>query len=135
MAPKKVLIVDDDAEFLEELKEMLVLSGYDVTAVNKSVSALETVRSVMPDVILLDLKMSDMSGFEVAEAIKRLSETSHIPIIAMTGFYAIKEPSWLLNFCDIEKCLKKPFSSQDAIDHIEDALKKGGDKNGKTKRG
>lgn len=126
MAAKKILIIDDDEELVEELKDMLVSSGYDVTGLTKSISAIEVTRAANPDLILLDLKMNEMSGFEVADALKHLPETSHIPIIAMTGFYVINEPSWLMNFYDIKKCLKKPFSPQDVITRIEEVFSKRG---------
>lgn len=119
MQTKKVMIVDDDKEFLEELKETLILSGYDVTAVNESVMALKVARAVKPDVILLDLKMRLMSGFEIADGLKHLQETSKVAVIAMTGFYTMREHSWLMNFCGIRKCLKKPFNPLDVIAEIE----------------
>ncbi len=125
MASKKVLIVDDDKEFLEELKETLSATGYEVTGVSESVSALKVARTVKPDIILLDLRMRSMSGFEIADGLKRLQETAAIPVIAMTGFYTMKEHSWLMNFCGIKKCLKKPFNPLDVIAEIESALKNG----------
>lgn len=123
MGTKKVLVVDDDKEFLEELSEMLVNSGYDVTGLSESSFAVKTACSIKPDVILLDLRMRSMSGFEIADGLKRIPETSHIPVIAMTGFYTMKEHSWLMNFCGIIKCLKKPFSPLDVITEIEHVLK------------
>jgi len=119
---KKILAVDDDKEFLEELKESLVNSGYDVTGVSEGNSAVKAARALKPTLILLDLKMSSMSGFEVADELKQFPETSSIPIIAMTGFYTMKEHSWLMNFCGIKKCFKKPFDPVEIIAGIEDVL-------------
>lgn len=123
MIQKKVLIVDDDNEFLEELKEMLTATGYDVIAVGDSVSAVKAARAIIPDVVLLDLRMKQMSGFEVADGLKTYPETANIPVIAMTGYYTLKEHSWLMNFCGIKKCLKKPFNPLDVIAEIEKVLK------------
>ena len=120
----KVMIVDDDKEFLEELREMLVNTSYDVTAINESVLAVKVARAVRPDIILLDLRMRAMSGFEVADELKRYPETKDIPIIALTGFYTFKEHSWLINFCGIKKCIRKPFNPLDIIAEIEFVLKK-----------
>lgn len=119
---KNILVVDDDKEFLEELKEMLQSSGYEVTALSESVAVMQTVRKSKPDLILLDLRMLSMSGFEVANELKRYPDTATIPILAMTGFYTMKEHSWLMNFCGIKKCLKKPFKPLDVIAEIERAL-------------
>ena len=125
MAEKKVLIVDDDVEFLDELKETLVLTGYDVTGISDGASAVKAARVGKPDVIVLDLRMHAMSGFEVADRLKGSPETARIPVIAMTGYYTLKEHSWLMNFCGIKKCLKKPFNPLDVIGEIELALRGG----------
>lgn len=123
MDKKKILIVDDDKEFLEELREMLAVTGYEVTSVGDSIAAVKAARIVKPDVILLDLRMKAMSGFEVADRLKGFPETAVIPVIAMTGFYTLKEHAWLMNFCGIKRCIRKPFNPLDVIAEIENVLK------------
>lgn len=131
MENKRVMIVDDDKEFLEELNETLALSGYDMVAVNDAVSALEVANKTKPDIIILDLKMPGQSGFQVADELKRLSGLSHIPVIAMTAFFK-EESSLLMNMHGIKKCLKKPFNPLDIIAEIEKTLaeNEGGDRKG-----
>ncbi len=131
MEKKKILIVDDDKEFLEELREMLAVTGYEVASVGDSVAAVKAARVVKPDIILLDLRMKAMSGFEVADRLKGFAETSVIPVIAMTGFYTLKEHAWLMNFCGIKRCIRKPFNPLDVIAEIENVLKNGGENNKK----
>lgn len=123
MEKKKILIVDDDKEFLDELREMLSVTGYDVTSVGDSIAAVKAARVVKPNVILLDLRMKAMSGFEVADKLKGFPETAVIPVIAMTGFYTLKEHAWLMNFCGIKRCIRKPFNPLDVIAEIENVLK------------
>lgn len=118
----KIMIVDDNKEFLEELEETLSLSGYDVIAVNESVGAFETARKSKPDIVLLDLKMSGKTGFKVADEIKHFTELKHVPIIAMTGHFTDLEYSLLINLCGITKCLVKPFNPLDVIAQIENLL-------------
>ena len=118
---KKIMIVDDDKEFLEELRETLVLSGYDLVAVNDATMALDLANSARPDVILLDLKMPQKSGFQVADELRHLSDVSHIPIIAMSA-YLKDDYTSLLNICGIKKCLRKPFHPLDVIAQIEQVL-------------
>lgn len=60
-----------------------------------------------------------MSGFEVADELRRFTETANIPVIAMSGFYGMDERSWLMNFCGFKKCLKKPFNPLNVISFIE----------------
>ena len=118
---KKIMVVDDDNEFLEELRETLTLSGYDLIAVNDATLVLDLASSIKPDAILLDLKMPQMSGFQVADELRHLSEVSHIPVIAMSAFLK-DEYAALLNICGIKKCLKKPFHPLDVIAQIEEVL-------------
>lgn len=119
---EKIMVVDDDEEFLEELRETLNLSGYRVIIVNDSTTALDTACTMKPDVILLDLKMDKKSGFKIADELKRVPETAHIPTIAMSGFYVQKYHNLLLKICGIKRFLKKPFNPLDVIAKIEAAL-------------
>ena len=119
MSKKKIMIVDDDREFLEELTETLALSGYDTEAFSDGASALKMAHKIKPDVILLDLNMKEKSGFEVADELKYGSRTAHIPIIAMTAFYTGKEHALLMHMYGITTCLLKPFSPADLIAKIE----------------
>ncbi|MDO8663181.1 MAG: response regulator [Candidatus Omnitrophota bacterium] len=118
---KKVLIVDDDKGFLEELEENLSLSGYDMVAVNDPVSFLPIALREKPDIVLLDLKMPGKSGFQLADEMSRLFELQNVPIIAMSAYFK-DEYRMLMNVCGIKKCLKKPFNPLDVISEIEGAL-------------
>ena len=71
MTDKKILIIDDDPEFLDEINDLLSHTGYKVTAVNDSTRAVDTANEIKPDVILLDLRMKNVSGFEIADSLHR----------------------------------------------------------------
>jgi len=124
MPKKKVLIIDDDREFGEELKELLELEGYNTTAFFDGTSALGMISRIKPDVILLDLKLIGESGFQIAYELKSFPKTADIPIIAMTGFFTEKEHAELMDMCGIQTCLIKPFDSQEVTEKIEAVLKK-----------
>ncbi|MFA5339289.1 MAG: response regulator [Candidatus Omnitrophota bacterium] len=121
MAGKKVMIVDDDTEFLEELNETMSMSGYEIIPVNDSVAAVEIASRTKPDLIILDLKMPGRSGFQLAEEIRRLPELEKTPIIAMSSFFK-EEYAFLLSIFGIKKCLKKPFKPLDVINAVEAAI-------------
>ena len=122
MTGKKIMIVDDDKEFLEELEETLILSGYATVAVNDSTTALNTACRAKPDLILLDLKMDRMSGFQVAQSLKKFPETTTIPIMAMTGYFTREEYSSLTEMYGMKACIMKPFNPLDVIAKIESLL-------------
>ncbi|MDD2751836.1 MAG: response regulator [Candidatus Omnitrophica bacterium] len=122
MSKKKVMVIDDNQEFLEELKEMFSLNGYSTVTINDSLLAREAAILEKPDIILLDLKMPGKSGFQVADEIRSFSQLYRVPIIAMTGVFK-ENYGPLLNICGIKKCLKKPFSPLDIIAEIESSLR------------
>lgn len=118
---RKVMIVDDDKEFLDELEDILKQSGYDMVAVNNAESAIEIASQAKPDVILLDLKMPNKSGFQIASELKYVSGLQSVPVIAMTAFLKdVYVP--LLDICGIKTYLKKPFNPLDVIAQIESVL-------------
>lgn len=118
---KKVMIVDDNKEFLDELKETLALSGYDLVAVDDPLEAVNKAKETRPAVIIVDLKMPKKSGFELAYELRHCSEIKDVPVIAMSGFFK-DEDSHLLKLCGIIRLLKKPFYPLDVISEIEEAL-------------
>ena len=116
---KKILIIDDDREFLDEITEMLRTTGYKTVTLPESINAIDEVQRVKPDVILLDLKMDRMSGFEIAEELRGNPNTRNTPIIAITGVYTSKEYQLLTRIAGIKKCLIKPTNPLDVIAAIE----------------
>ncbi|MBK1685275.1 response regulator transcription factor [Rhodoferax fermentans] len=80
-----VLIVDDVPDNLAVLHDALDESGYTVLVAINGEAALQRAAQVLPDIILLDAMMPGMDGFEVARRLKSLPQTSHIPIVFMTG--------------------------------------------------
>jgi len=84
VSKKTVLIVDDEPEILVLLKRLLV--EYETITASDGAEALDTVnKNSSIDLILLDIAMPDMSGFEVAKKLKEDPSTSHIPIIFVSG--------------------------------------------------
>ena len=118
---KKVMIIDDDDIFLEELKQILIFSGYDVVVVNDLDLAVNMVSKTKPDVILVDIKMPERNGLRVAKELKNYLTYDYIPIIGMTAFYRDADIQ-LMNVCGIQNCIKKPFHPLDVISNIEKVI-------------
>jgi len=79
-----VVVVDDTDVIAEVLRRHLVADGYTVEVAGDGVSGLETVRRVSPDLVLLDVKMPDMDGFEVCRRLKSSPETRLTPVVLIT---------------------------------------------------
>jgi len=84
-ARQKILIVDDELDSLIPLKRALEAEDYQVVEASSGMEAIEKTRSGHPDMILLDLMMPGMDGFEVCNVLKADPLTGHIPIIMLTA--------------------------------------------------
>ena len=82
---KKVLVVDDDKVITMALKIRLSAAGYDMNSAEDGISALQSVQEKKPDVILLDVRMPGMDGFEVNRRLKALPELSYVPVIFLSA--------------------------------------------------
>ncbi len=118
----RILVVDDNPEFLEELQEMLSQNGYQTKTLSDSEQALAVAHAVKPEVILLDLKMSPKSGFQVADEMRHSFKMKDVPIVAMTGFFTEKEHILMMKLCGIKTFILKPFNPIDLIAKVEFAL-------------
>jgi signal transduction histidine kinase/HPt (histidine-containing phosphotransfer) domain-containing protein len=105
----RVLIVDDQKLNIEVLCNILQYE-YTVLMAKNGRSAIETTNKYLPDLILLDVIMPDMSGFEVLEVLKASAKTRHIPVIIITGLHSVEdeEKGLQLGAADF---IHKPFSS------------------------
>lgn len=122
MIKRKIIIIDDDKQLLDELKEALSLNDFDVAGFNSGSAAIDVAAMIKPDVILLDLNLGGINGFEVAKRLKRIPETAHVPIIAITGYFTKKEYDLAVGLFGMKACMKKPFTPQDAVFQIEKVL-------------
>jgi two-component system sensor histidine kinase ChiS len=80
-----VLIVDDDTEILEVLRTLLELEGYRVRTVTNGPSGLDLVRADVPDLILLDMRMPTMDGWEFYRLLREMPGARHVPVVVMTA--------------------------------------------------
>lgn len=121
MKKTKVMIIDDDKEFLDELEDALTLNNYEVIATDDAISAPDIAGRSRPDVILLDLKMPKKSGLDLALELKQIPELAQVPIIAMSAFYK-EGPFSIMQVHGVTKCLSKPLDPDTVFSEIEKVL-------------
>jgi DNA-binding response OmpR family regulator len=116
----KVLIIDDDVDMTDVLKLVLTNAGFMVESTSSSTQAVDLTRQVNPDVILLDLLMPGMDGWQVCRAIR---EFSQVPIIILSVF---NTPSVLQQALDAgaDDYLTKPVTSGMLIAHINGLVRR-----------
>lgn len=117
-----VLIVDDNINNVRLLQDILEDEGYEVSTLHSGVSVLETARKVKPDLILLDIMMPVMDGFEVCRALKADVELSDIPVIMVTAKVDGKDIKYALGMGAVDY-IKKPIDEDEVIARVESALR------------
>lgn len=103
--PKHVLLVEDDEDIREILSELLVATGYRVTAVTNGEEALRALRRELPDVVVLDLMMPVMDGWELRRRMLSDPELRDVPVIVMSGAADLHESASTLQ---VARVLEKP---------------------------
>lgn len=122
MPNSSILIVDDEINNLNSLSKILKLKGYEVRAVASGKLALEAIKSKKPNLILMDIKMPEMTGFEVCEILKNDIEYKDIPIIFISGLYETfdKVKAFSLGAVDY---VTKPFELEELYMRVETHIK------------
>ena len=82
---KKILLIDDDLDFLEAMKTTVEANGYTTDTAKNAEVGLKKAKAGKPDLIVLDVMMSEMDGWEACEILKNTPETRDIPIIMLTA--------------------------------------------------
>ena len=83
--PKRIFVIDDEEGVLEGLKSWLEDEGFEVEAAQRAVEGLERITQAPPDLVILDIIMPEMDGFEVLEEMKKNHRTASIPVIMLTA--------------------------------------------------
>ena len=119
--PEKILIVDDDLDTLKLVGLILQRHGYGIVAANGGVSALAKASADKPDLILLDLMMPDLDGYEVARRLRGDAALAHIPIIMFTAKTMLDDK--VAGFeAGADDYLTKPTHPSELIAHVKALL-------------
>jgi excisionase family DNA binding protein len=118
-ARPRVLIVDDEPQICQMLAEYLssLPDPYEVMTAADGFEAGRLVSSFRPDVVLLDLRMPGLDGFQVCRTIKSDARTARTVVIAMTGYYAPETEARILE-CGAARCVPKPVDPATLADMI-----------------
>jgi excisionase family DNA binding protein len=119
----RVLVVDDEASIREVLAEHLTSrpKPYEVMTAADGFEAGRLVATFRPDVVLLDLRMPGMDGFQVCRTIKADPESSGTIVIAMTGYHTPETEARILE-CGAARCVAKPVEPSVLAGHIDTLL-------------
>ncbi len=120
----RLAYIEDEAEMIDLVRLILNRRGYTVLGANGGREGLDLVRKELPDLVLLDLMMPDMDGWDVYHQIKSEALTRDIPVIVITAKAQDIDKILGLRVAKVEDYISKPFSPQELIDRIEQVLSK-----------
>ncbi len=119
--PEKILIVDDDVETLRLVGLMLQRQGYEIAAASNGTQAISMAQSEMPDLIVLDIMMPDMDGYQVTKQLRSMSETSTTPILMFTAKSQVDDKVAGYD-AGVDDYLTKPVHPAELVAHIKALL-------------
>ena len=118
---KRILLVDDEQAIVDLLGAMLRKNGYEVITALSGKSCLAKAREANPDLIILDVLMPELDGFQVCRMLKQDAATKKIPVIMLTAL--LKEEDLAKGLHEGAACfISKPFSIVDVLDEIKSVL-------------
>ena len=118
---RHVLIVDDDDEVRQLFCDIIMLLGFNPTAVGSGVAALQQLKATHFDLVILDVRIPDMNGLETFKAIRQFD--SSVPVVLTSGFGMDKGVQDALSMGAL-LCLEKPFNVSRAMSTLREIIEK-----------
>lgn len=119
---KRVVYIEDEPEMIDLVHLILGRRGYSVIGANGGREGLELIHREMPDLVLLDLMMPDMDGWDVYHQIKSEELTQNIPVIVITAKAQNIDKVLGLRIAKVEDYIAKPFSPQELLERVDEVL-------------
>ena len=113
---KKILVADDQKELVEAMKIRFESDGYEVVEAYNGEECLEKAKKELPDLIIMDVAMPQMDGYEAVKEIKGDETTKHIPIFMLTGKDQMEDT---FRMEGVQEYIIKPFEYKDLSDLIK----------------
>lgn len=119
---KKVMIVDDEADVISVLGIVLEENGFEVDTFEDPIVALKSYRAGVYDLLILDIKMPEMDGFELYDQIKKIDDNAKVCFLTASEMYY--KNSRKEKYCSLDKDLfiQKPIANEDLVEEINKIL-------------
>ena len=120
--PRKIVCIEDEPEMIDLVKLILGRKGFELVGAVGGREGLETVRKLKPDLVLLDLMMPDMDGWEVYQQMKADDELKGIPVIVVTAKAQSIDKVLGLHIAKVDDYVTKPFGPQELLQSVNKVL-------------
>ena len=121
MQKKKILVVDDERDIIRAVTIRLQTGGYEVVYAYDGAQGVFMAHKEKPDLIILDIRMPAGDGFTIAQRLKETAQTSHIPILFLTGSPE-RNAEQRAHELGCRFYIKKPYDSEELLDAVRRAL-------------
>jgi two-component system, OmpR family, response regulator VicR len=119
---KLILCIEDEPEMIDLIRLILSRRGFEIRGANSGLEGLEIIRKDHPDLVLLDLMMPEMDGWEVYQQMKADETTKTIPVIVVTAKAQSIDKVLGLHIAKVDDYIAKPFSPQELLASVEKVL-------------
>jgi len=119
---KKALVIDDNLNNLMLEKDLLEVAGFEVFEAENALSGIAIAKKEKPDVIILDMRLSDMRGSEAARILRKDKETSSIPIVFVTASVLSEEKNEIKTITN-SGFISKPINTRTFVEEISQFIK------------
>ncbi len=119
---KQILCIEDEPEMIDLIRLILERRGFKVHGAAGGTEGIQKIRELRPDLVLLDLMMPDMDGWEVYQQMKADEATRHIPVIVVTAKAQSIDKVLGLHIAKVDDYIAKPFSPQELLASVEKVL-------------
>jgi len=119
MVKKKIMVVDDEPSLRELVSAVLEQEGYEVITAEDGKEALEKLKTIKPDLILLDMMMPGISGREVCEKIRADKKTKDLKVVFLTVARFSEVGKEELNKMNVSDYITKPFDNDDLLKRVK----------------
>lgn len=121
---RRILCIEDEPEMIDLIRLILERKGFEVLGAVGGQEGLDAVRREKPDLVLLDLMMPDVDGWEVYRQMKADSELQHIPVVVVTAKAQSIDKVLGLHIAKVDDYVTKPFGPSDLVESVERVLQK-----------
>lgn len=123
--PLDILIAEDEPSILDSLEFILQRAGWGISSVRDGEAALEAVRSLRPQVLVLDLMLPKRSGFEVLKQLRADPETARLPVLVLTA-KGQQQDRRIAGELGADRFVTKPYANTEVVDTVRELLARAG---------
>lgn len=115
---RHVLLIEDEPHIAEAIRYILTRDGWAVTSLAEGGAALDTIRREAPDVLVLDVKLPGVSGYEILDELRADPDLSQLPVLILSANLPREVPTGIPGRGGVSHYMAKPFANADVLDAV-----------------